>query len=70
MKKLYHFGAATIAVTASLAAIGAGVLIVATGVVIGGMLALSAKLASRSIADQPSATPQDEDLGFEDKATS
>lgn len=45
MKKLYRFGAATFAVLAGFAAIGAGALFVATAVVIGGLIALAAKLA-------------------------
>ena len=45
MKKLYRFGATTFAVMAAFAAVGAGLLIVATAVVIGGIMALAAKLA-------------------------
>ncbi len=68
MKKLYRFGAATFAVLAGLAAIGAGVLIVATAVVIGGLMALAAKLAINGASMTSAKKSQDGDLGFEEKA--
>lgn len=54
---------------AGLAAVGAGALIVATAVVIGGLLALAGKLAINGMGVTNADAPQDEDLGFEEKAT-
>ncbi|MDG1376222.1 MAG: hypothetical protein P8P56_04215 [Yoonia sp.] len=69
MKKFYRFGATVFAVMAGLAAVGAGALIVATAVVIGGLLALAGKLAINGMGVTNADAPQDEDLGFEEKAT-
>lgn len=69
MKKLYRFGAATFAVLAGLAAIGAGALIVATAVAIGGLIALAAKLAMSGASQQAAQNPQEDDIGFDEQAT-
>lgn len=52
MNKLYRFGATVFAVIAGFAAVGAGILIVATAVFIGGVVALAAKLAIKSAQNQ------------------
>lgn len=60
MTKLYQIGTTLFATLAGLAAIGAGTLIVATAVVIGGLLAVAAKLAISGAARHDARTPQDE----------
>ena len=69
MKKLYRFGTATFAVMAGLAAIGAGALFVATAVVIGGLIALAAKLAISGASLKTAHKPQDDEIEFEERAT-
>ncbi|MFT6676021.1 MAG: hypothetical protein ACJAVM_002223 [Sulfitobacter sp.] len=70
MKKLYRFGATVFAVLAGLAALGAGALIVATSVVIGGLLAMAGKLAISGMGATNTAASHEEDHGFEEKVTS
>lgn len=69
MTKLYRFAAATFAILAGLAAIGAGALIVATAVVIGGLIALAAKLAISGAALKTAAKPRKDDIGTDEPAT-
>jgi uncharacterized membrane protein len=69
MKKLYRFGAAIFAVLAGLAAIGAGAIIVATAVIIGGLIAMAAKLAISGASLKTADKPQDDNLGFKEGTT-
>ncbi len=58
MTKLYQIGTTLFATLAGLAAIGAGALLVATAVVIGGLLAVAAKLAISGAARNAANTPK------------
>jgi hypothetical protein len=67
MKKLYRFGATTLVVLAGLAAIGASALIVVTAVVIGGLIALAAKLAMSGASNGQVDNSQEDDIAFEER---
>ncbi|MGB4114083.1 MAG: hypothetical protein WBK15_13700 [Yoonia sp.] len=58
MTKLYQIGTTLFATLAGLAAIGAGALLVAIAVVIGGLLAVAAKRAISGAARNAANTPK------------
>ncbi len=66
MKKVYRIAAGILAVLGGFAAIGAGVMIVVTAIMVGGLMALAAKLALKgTAANAPETAEAEMEAGME-----